>query len=140
MKRIFMLLTLILALMCPALAGAEVSSDKMILDWTTSKVWVNGGELCVTGTFVNKRNDVAITKLNEFIMRVTYTDKNGERKQFLGRPVKFPMCKIPAKASRKLNLNFGPFADDYTVPIVLDSQKEGFSKVLTLKKGGFLNP
>ena len=87
MKRIFMLLTLILALMCPALAGAEVSSDKMILDWTTSKVWVNGGELCVTGTFVNKRNDVAITKLNEFIMRVTYTDKNGERKQFLGRPV-----------------------------------------------------
>ena len=54
MKRIFMLLTLILALMCPALAGAaEVSSDRMILDWTTSKVWVNGGELCVTGTFVN---------------------------------------------------------------------------------------
>ena len=51
MKRIFMLLTLILALMCPALAGAsEISSDKMILDWTTSKVWVNGGELCVTGT------------------------------------------------------------------------------------------
>lgn len=45
MKRIFMLLTLILALMCPALAGAaEVSSDRMILDWTTSKVWVNGGE------------------------------------------------------------------------------------------------
>ena len=27
----------------------------------------------------------------------------------------------------------------YTVPIVLDSQKERFSKVLTLKKGGFLN-
>ena len=52
MKRIIMLLTLILALMCPALAGAEVSSDKMILDWTTSKVWVNGGDLCVTGTFV----------------------------------------------------------------------------------------
>ena len=22
------------------------------------------------------------------------------------------LCKIPAKASRKLNLNFGPFADD----------------------------
>ncbi len=39
MKRIFMLWILILALMCPALAGAaEISSDKMILDWTTSKV------------------------------------------------------------------------------------------------------
>ena len=72
MKRIFMLLTLILALMCPALAGAsEISSDKMILDWTTSKVWVNGGELCVTGTFVNKRRDWTITKLNDFSMRVT---------------------------------------------------------------------
>lgn len=28
----------------------------------------------------------------------------------------------------------------YTVPIVLDSQKERFFKVLTLKKGDFLNP
>ena len=27
----------------------------------------------------------------------------------------------------------------YTVPIVLDSQKERFSKVLTLKKGAFQN-
>ena len=113
MKRIFMLLTLILALVCPALAGAsEVSSDKMILDWTTSKVWVNGGELCVTGTFVNKRSDLTISKLNDFIMRVTYTDKNGEQKQFTGRPVKFPLCKIPARGSRKLNLNFGKFADE----------------------------
>ena len=83
MKRIIMLLTLILALMCPALAGAEVSSDKMILDWTTSKVWVNGGDLCVTGTFVNKRNDLAITKLNEFTMRVTYTDKMASASNFL---------------------------------------------------------
>ena len=67
---------------------------------------------CYIITLVNKRNDVAITKLNEFIMRVTYTDKNGERKQFLGRPVKFPLCKIPARRSRKLNLNFGKFADE----------------------------
>lgn len=113
MKRIFMLLTLILALMCPALAGAsEVSSDKMILDWTTSRVWVNGGELCVTGNFVNKRSDLTITKLNDFVMRVTYTDKNGEQKQFTGRPVKFPLCKIPARGSRKMNFNFGKFADE----------------------------
>lgn len=75
-------------------------------------MWVDGGDLCVTGTFVNKRSDLTITKLNDFIMRVTYTDKNGEKKQFTGRPVKFPLCKIAANGSRKLNLNFGKFADD----------------------------
>lgn len=113
MKKVFLLLTMLLALMCPALAGAaETSSDRMILDWTTSKVWVDGGDLCVTGTFVNKRSDLTITKLNDFIMRVTYTDKNGEKKQFTGRPVKFPLCKIAANGSRRLNLNFGKFADD----------------------------
>lgn len=110
MKRIFLLVTLVLALMCPALAGAaEVSSDKMILDWTTSKVWVNGGELCVSGTFVNKRSDLTITKLNDFVMRVSYTDKDGQAKQFVGKPVKLPMCKIGAGSSRKLNFNFGKF-------------------------------
>lgn len=108
MKRIFLLITLLLAWMCPALAGAaETSSDRMILDWTTSKVWVNAGELCVTGTFVNKRSDLTITKLNDFVMRVTYTDKDGTQKQFIGRPVKYPLCKISAGGSRKLNLNFG---------------------------------
>lgn len=113
MRRTFLLFILVLVMsISNIMHAAEVSSDKMILDWTTSKVWVNGGELCVTGTFVNKRSDLTITKLNDFIMRVTYTDKNGEQKQFTGRPVKFPLCKIPANGSRKLNLNFGKFADE----------------------------
>ena len=59
-----------------------------------------------------KRSDLTITKLNDFNMRVTYTDKNGEQKQFTGRQVKFPLCKIPARGSRDLNLNFGKFADE----------------------------
>lgn len=110
MKRVFLLITLLLVLMCPALAGAaEVSSDKMILDWTTTKVWVNGGELCVSGNFVNKRSDLTITKLNDFVIRVSYTDKDGQQKQFTGRPVKLPLCKIGAGGSRKLNFNFGKF-------------------------------
>ncbi len=113
MKRFFLLVTLLLILMCPAFAGAaEISSDRMILDWTTSKVWVNGGDLCITGNFVNKRSDLTITKLNEFIIRVTYTDKDGQQKQFVGKPVKLPMCKIAANASRKLNFNFGKFTGE----------------------------
>ena len=115
MKRVFLLITLLLALMCPALAGAaEISSDRMILDWTTSKVWVNGGELCVTGTFVNKRSDLTITKLNDFVMRVTYTDKDGQTKQFMGKPVKLPLCKINASGSRKMNFNFGKIEAEAT--------------------------
>lgn len=129
MKKVFLLLTLLLALMCPALAGAaETSSDRMILDWTTSKVWVDGGDLCVTGTFVNKRSDLTITKLNDFVMRVTYIDKNGEKKQFTGRPIKFPLCKIAANGSRKLNLNFGRFADD-TVGNWVTSQMYTFTYI-----------
>ena len=115
MKRVFLLITLLLALMCPALAGAaEISSDRMILDWTTSKVWVNGGELCVTGTFVNKRSDLTITKLNDFVMRITYTDKDGQTKQFMGKPVKLPLCKINASGSRKMNFNFGKIEAEAT--------------------------
>lgn len=115
MKRVFLLITLLLALMCPAFAGAaETSSDRMILDWTTSKVWVNGGELCVTGTFVNKRSDLTITKLNDFVMRVTYTDKDGQTKQFTGKPVKLPLCKINASGSRKMNFNFGKIEAEAT--------------------------
>ena len=110
MKKIYFILTLLLVLVCPTFASAaEVSSDKMILDWNTSKVWVSGGDLCVSGTFVNKRSDLTITKLNDFAIRVTYTDENGEQKQFTGRPVKLPLCKIPARGSRKLNFNFGKF-------------------------------
>lgn len=96
--------------MIPSFAfAAEVSSDKMILDWTTTKVWRSGDDLCVTGTFVNKRSDLKITKLNDFIMRVVFTDKDGVKKQFTGRPIKMPMCKIPAGGSRKMNFNFGKF-------------------------------
>lgn len=110
MKKIYFILTLLLVLVCPTFASAaEVSSDKMILDWNTSKVWGSGGDLCVSGTFVNKRSDLTITKLNDFVIRVTYTDENGEQKQFTGRPVKLPLCKIPARGSRKLNFNFGKF-------------------------------
>lgn len=113
MKRIYLVLALLLALMCPAFASAaEVSGDKMILDWTTSKVWVSGGDLCVTGSFVNKRSDLTITKLNDFVMRITFTDKDGQQRQFTGSPVKLPLCKIAAGGSRKMNFNFGKFEHD----------------------------
>ncbi|MDY4920099.1 MAG: hypothetical protein SO119_03375 [Phascolarctobacterium sp.] len=110
MKRLVLLAGLLICLLCPSLAlAAETSSDKMILDWTTTKVWVSGESLCVSGTFVNKRSDLTITKLNDFLLRLRYTDKDGKEQVFEGRPVKLPLCKIPASSSKKLNLVFGKF-------------------------------
>ena len=53
MKKWFLAVMAILAFfLIPAVAdAAEHSSDTMILDWSTSKVWVDKGNLCVRGTF-----------------------------------------------------------------------------------------
>lgn len=45
--------------------AAEHSADTMILDWRTEKVWMEHGELCVRGTFYNRRSDLTVTKLDE---------------------------------------------------------------------------
>lgn len=126
MKKIYLLLLLLI--MIPSFAfAAEVSSDKMILDWTTTKVWRSGEDLCVTGTFVNKRSDLTITKLNDFIMRVVFTDKDGSKKQFTGRPIKIPICKIPANGYRKMNFNFGKF--DHEINDWVTAQEYTFSYI-----------
>lgn len=114
MKKYFLLLTLLLALMCPAFASAaETSSDKMILDWQTSKVWMNGENLCVAGTFVNKRGDLTVTKLNDFLIKITFTRDDGSEYQYVGKPVKLPMCKVLPNGTKKLTLNFGKFTDTW---------------------------
>lgn len=110
MKKVYVILALLLCVLFPYTASAsEVSSDKMILEWYSRKVWLQGGELCVTGEFINRRNDVTITKLNDFEIRITFKREDGTEYQFTGRPKKMPMCKIPARGSKKLILNFGPF-------------------------------
>mgnify|MGYP007028779265 CR=1 FL=1 len=113
MKKIFVIIAMILFVMCPSVGmSAERSSDKMILEWTTNKVWVNNGELCVTGTFVNKRNDLTITKLNDFVLVLNYERADGTPAQFVGKPQKLPICKVMPLKSRKLNFNFGKFNDE----------------------------
>lgn len=110
MKKIYLLAAMLLLLLCPSFAAAsEVSSDKMIMDWTTSKVWMVGENLCIRGTFVNKRSDLTVTKLNEFNVRITFTKEDGTEYQFVGQPVKLPMCKVLPSGSKALTLNFGKF-------------------------------
>lgn len=110
MRMYVLAVALLVLAFCPAgVSAAEVSSDKMLLDWQTSKVWLSNGELCVAGTFTNKRDDLTVTKLNDFHVKIFFTKEDGSAYQFEGRPIKLPMCKIPASGTKKLTLNFGKF-------------------------------
>lgn len=111
MKKWFLAVIAILAFFfIPAVAhAAEHSSDTMILDWSTSKVWLDKGNLCVRGTFYNKRSDLTITKLDDMSMRITFTKADGTKEVFTGKPQKLPMLKIPAGGSKTVTLNFGPY-------------------------------
>lgn len=93
-----------------AVFAADHSSDTMILNWRTEKVWMEHGELCARGRFYNKRGDLTITKLDSLVMQITFTGTDGQIFQFKGSPKKMPMLKIPANGSKKVTLNFGPFA------------------------------
>lgn len=113
MKKLFLIIAMLLLVMCPSIgSAAETSSDRMILEWTTNKVWVNNGELCVTGTFVNKRSDLTVTKLNDFVLILNYERADGTPAQFVGKPKKLPMCKVIPKSSKRINFNFGEFTDE----------------------------
>ncbi len=112
MKKWFLAILLVLtACLIPALTAnaATQSSDTMILDWTSDKVWIDHGNLCVRGTFYNKRSDLTITKLNEMDMTITFNESDGTKSTFSGKPVKLPMLKIPAGGSKSVTLNFGPY-------------------------------
>ncbi|WP_314905131.1 hypothetical protein [Selenomonas artemidis] len=89
--------------------AAEVSGDSMMLEWTTTKVWLSGGDLCVSGTFENRRDDITVTALNDFTMQITFTRADGTTYQFIGTPKRLPMCKVPAGETKRLTLNFGSF-------------------------------
>ena len=62
--------------------AAEHSADTMILDWRTEKVWMEHGELCVRGTFYNRRSDLTVTKLDEMILQITFTGTDGKICQY----------------------------------------------------------
>lgn len=116
MKKWFFALVMLLAcvIAAPLMARAAVqSSDTMILDWRTEKVWIDGGDLCVKGTFTNKRDDLTITKLNDMVMEITFTRDDGSKYQYAGKPKKMPMLKIKAKGSKSVTLNFGPYSENW---------------------------
>lgn len=111
MKKLVLLLVVLVSVFMSSLAcAADISADKMILDWTTNKVWMVGEDLCVQGTFVNKRNDVRITKLNDFKMRFVFTLADGSQVEHIAKPKALPLCKImPSSTKSKVTMNFGKY-------------------------------
>lgn len=94
--------------------AAENSSDKMILEWKTNKIWKDGENLCVSGEFINLRDDLKITKLNDFTIIITFTKDDGNKYQFIGQPEKLPMCKILPNNSKKITFNLGKFEGQWS--------------------------
>ena len=107
--RIWMTMALFFLLLSPSVHAAEQSSDPMVLEWTTTRVWISKGELCAAGQFVNHREDIMVTGLNAFTMEITFHRADGSSDTFVGSPKQLPLCRIPAGGTRRGTLNFGPF-------------------------------
>ena len=86
----------------------------LYIDWSTNKVWLDKGNLCVRGTFYNKHSDLTITKLDDMSMRIIFTKADGTKEVFTGKPQKLPMLKIPAGGSKAVTLNFGPYSGTWS--------------------------
>lgn len=110
MKRylITVIMMLVMAVSSICLA-AELSSDKMSLEWTTNKVWMVGDELCAQGTWVNKRGDWRITEINDFTMEFIFTRQDGTKYVYIAKPKALPLCKIQPNGSKRVTMNFGKF-------------------------------
>ena len=110
MRKGLFIIALLFTMMLPAFAfAAETSSDTMILEWKTHKVWKDGENLCMSGEFKNLRSDLKITKLNNFTALITFTNSDGSKYQFIGQPEKLPICKIEPNGTKKLTFNLGKF-------------------------------
>lgn len=111
MKKLVLLVVVLCSILISSVAmAAEISSDKMILEWTTNKVWMVGNELCVQGTFVNKRNDVRVTKLNDFEMKFVFILDDGSQVVHVAKPKSLPICKIPPNSIKsRVSMNFGKY-------------------------------
>ncbi len=115
LKKYISVFCLLVTLLIPNFVfAAEISADTMILDWKTQKVWKDGDNLCISGTFENLRDDLKVTKINDFTVLVTFTQKDGKKYQVVRQPEKIPMCKIAPNSSKKVVFNLGKFDGEWS--------------------------
>ena len=110
MRKYFVAMVVLLVLTVSSICmAADLSNDKMSLDWTTNKVWMVGDELCAQGTFVNNRGDWRITEINDFTMEFVFTRHDGTKYVYVAKPKELPLCSIAPNGSKKITMNFGKF-------------------------------
>lgn len=115
LKKIVTIFILITALLGFAVVSAsDVSLNKMILEWKTSKIWLNNGELCIMGDFTNRRSDLTVTKLNSFIVKIMFNKSDGSKYEFIGSPAKIPLCKVLPNESKRVSFNLGEFTGEWS--------------------------
>ncbi|MDY6083795.1 MAG: hypothetical protein SPI25_00840 [Dialister sp.] len=114
MRRILCWFILLAGLFIPMQGvAANQSDDRMILDFTAEKVWVNKGDLCIRGTFCNKRGDLTVTKLDDMTVTILFTGKDGRQYEIERKPVRYPLLRLPANGRKKVTLNLGPFDGEW---------------------------
>lgn len=95
-------------------SAAQVSSNPMLLEWSSEKIWVSQGNLYVSGTFTNKTKDLTVTKLNSLTMTVYLTRPDGTQFGVTRKPTALPLARIPSRRSKEVILNLGPVVDGLT--------------------------
>ena len=116
MKKLFLACLFLLGLCFLPFAHASAatqSSDMMILEWRAEKAWIDKGDLCLRGTFTNKRKDLSITKIDQFVTEITFTRADGSKYQYVAMPTKMPLVKISAGGARTVTFNLGHFEDTW---------------------------
>lgn len=91
----------------------ELSDDKLELEYTPSKVWKSGKNLCMTGTFTNRKSTMLVVKIKSFNPNITFKKADGTTFEFNKGPIKFPLCTINPGARKTLTYNFGEFNEEW---------------------------
>ena len=89
--------------------GIRAYADHWVA-WT----WKDGENLCMSGEFENLRNDLKITRLNNFTAIITFMNNDGTSYQYIGQPEKMPMCKIAPNSKKRITFNLGKFDGNWT--------------------------
>ena len=80
----------------------------------SDKAMEDGENLCMSGEFENLRNDLKITRLNNFTAIITFMNNDGTSYQYIGQPEKMPMCKIAPNSKKRITFNLGKFDGNWT--------------------------
>ncbi|MCQ2373372.1 MAG: hypothetical protein MJ050_04770 [Phascolarctobacterium sp.] len=90
-----------------------LSEDTLELEFTPTKVWMSGKNLCMTGTYHNVKMDRLVTKVVKFNPNITFKRADGTEYEFTAAPIKYPLCRLTAGEKRTLTYNFGEFNDTW---------------------------